>query len=48
LKILFVDDQPIICELVSELLRSDGHAVDTASSGGLALEKCQRRHAIVS
>jgi DNA-binding response OmpR family regulator/anti-sigma regulatory factor (Ser/Thr protein kinase) len=42
LKILFVDDQPIICELVSELLRSDGHAVDTAGSGGLALEKCQR------
>lgn len=41
LKILFVDDQPIICELVSELLRSDGHAVDTANSGGLALEKCQ-------
>ncbi|EDY18739.1 histidine kinase [Chthoniobacter flavus Ellin428] len=42
LKILFVDDQPIISELVSELLRSDGHAVDTAGSGGLALEKCQR------
>jgi signal transduction histidine kinase len=42
LKILFVDDQPIICELVSELLRSDGHAVDVAGSGGLALEKCQR------
>ena len=42
LKILFVDDQPIICELVAELLRSDGHAVDIAGSGGLALEKCQR------
>jgi signal transduction histidine kinase len=42
LKILFVDDQPIICELVAELLRSDGHAVDLAGSGGLALEKCQR------
>lgn len=42
LKILLVDDQPIICELVSELLRSDGHTVDTAGSGGHALEKCQR------
>ncbi|HSI12787.1 MAG TPA: response regulator [Chthoniobacter sp.] len=41
LRILFVDDQPIICELVSELLRTDGHTVDTAGSGGLALEKCQ-------
>lgn len=42
LKILFVDDQPIICELVAELLRSDGHAVDIAGNGGLALEKCQQ------
>lgn len=42
LKIILVDDQPIICELVSELLRSDGHTVDTAGSGGHALEKCQR------
>jgi signal transduction histidine kinase len=42
LKILFVDDQPIICGLVSELLRSDGHAVDIAGSGSIALEKCQQ------
>jgi signal transduction histidine kinase len=39
LQILLVDDQPIICELIAELLRTDGHAVDTAGSGGGALEK---------
>ncbi|MEP6670773.1 MAG: response regulator [Chthoniobacter sp.] len=39
LRILLVEDQPIICELIAELLRTDGHAVDTAGSGGGALEK---------
>jgi signal transduction histidine kinase len=39
LQILLVDDQPIICELVAELLRTDGHVVHTAGSGGSALEK---------
>jgi len=39
LKILLVDDQPVICELVAALLRTDGHMVDTAGSGGAALEK---------
>jgi len=41
LRILLVDDQPIICELVAELLRIDSHVVDTAGSGGCALEKCR-------
>jgi CheY-like chemotaxis protein len=39
LNILLVDDQPIICELVAELLRTDGHVVHTAGSGGSALEQ---------
>jgi signal transduction histidine kinase len=42
LRILVVDDQPIICELMAELLRTDGHVVDTASSGGTALVKLRQ------
>lgn len=42
LHILLVDDQPIICELVAELLRTDGHSVHTAGSGGRALEKLRQ------
>ena len=42
LRILVVDDQPIICELIAELLRSDGHIVDTEGGGGAALERCRK------
>jgi signal transduction histidine kinase len=38
LKILVVDDQPIICEVIQEQLRSDGHQVDAAGNGEEALE----------
>ncbi len=43
LRILAVDDQPIIGELVGELLTSAGHVVDIASGGGVALEKCREQ-----
>jgi signal transduction histidine kinase len=39
LKILVVDDQPIICEVIQEQLRSDGHHVDAAGDGEEALQK---------
>jgi CheY-like chemotaxis protein len=39
LKILVVDDQPIICEVIQEQLRSDGHHVDVAENGIEALER---------
>ncbi len=37
LRILVVDDQPIICEVIQEQLRSDGHEVDAAGDGNEAL-----------
>ena len=37
LNILVVDDEPLIRETVTMLLESDGHQVDTASSGAAAL-----------
>jgi signal transduction histidine kinase len=39
LRILVVDDQEIICEVIQEQLRSDGHEVDAAGNGEEALEK---------
>ncbi len=38
LRILVVDDQPIICEVIQEQLRSDGHHVDAAGNGEEALQ----------
>jgi signal transduction histidine kinase len=39
LRVLVVDDQPILCELVCEHLQDDFHTVETAFSGREALEK---------
>ena len=39
LKILVADDQEIICELIAEYLRGDGHEVTMAYDGNEALEK---------
>ena len=44
LRILVVDDQPIICELIAELLRTDGHEVQTAGNGGSALDEFRERN----
>jgi len=38
LRILVVDDQEIICELVAEYLRTDGHEAAVATTGRRALE----------
>jgi signal transduction histidine kinase len=42
LKVLIVDDEPSVLEVVSAYLRCDGHAVATAASGREALEKFRR------
>ncbi len=39
LRILIVDDQRIVCDLLREQLQHDGHVVQTASSGSEALKK---------
>lgn len=44
LRILIVDDEPGILEVVSAYLRCDGHMVATAASGREALEKFRRNH----
>jgi signal transduction histidine kinase len=39
LKVLLVDDQPVLCEIYTEYLKHDWHTVETANSGEEALEK---------
>jgi signal transduction histidine kinase len=39
LRILVADDQDVICELIAEYLRADGHEVEVAFDGSAALEK---------
>jgi two-component system NtrC family sensor kinase len=41
LTILLVDDEPGIVRALTQLLRRDGHTVETAANGRMALEKCQ-------
>lgn len=44
LRVLVVDDQPILCKLVCEHLQDDFHTVETALSGSDALEKFRAAH----
>ncbi len=39
LRVLVVDDQPILCQIVSQHLEEDFHIVETALSGSAAVEK---------
>jgi CheY-like chemotaxis protein len=41
-KILVVDDEAIIAQLISDVLTGDGYDVDTASDGLVALERIGR------
>jgi CheY-like chemotaxis protein len=41
LRVLVVDDEPVPLEVATELLRSDGHVAETATSGQEALRKFQ-------
>jgi len=38
-RILVVDDEPFVCDAVKMMLEFDGHIVDTAGDGKVALEK---------
>ena len=42
-RILLVDDDPMITQLIIDMLSLDGHDVDTAPNGIAALEKVQGR-----
>ena len=42
-QILVVDDEEVMCESLAAWLREDGYAVDTASSGRLALDKAREK-----
>ena len=42
-RILLVDDDPVITQLIIDMLSLDGHDVDTAPNGIAALNKVQRR-----
>jgi DNA-binding response OmpR family regulator len=42
-RILLVDDDPLITQLMVDMLSLDGHDVDTAPNGIAALNKVQRR-----
>jgi CheY-like chemotaxis protein len=41
--ILVVDDDPMVTQLIIDMLRLDGYDVDTAPNGIIALEKVQAR-----
>jgi two-component system NtrC family sensor kinase len=41
-KILVVDDEPIIAQLITDVLSGDGYEVDIASDGLIALEHIDR------
>ncbi|MEE8111395.1 MAG: response regulator, partial [Acidobacteriota bacterium] len=41
-RILVVDDEPTVAEVVAEALALDGHRVETAHDGEIALEKVRR------
>ena len=43
LAILLVDDEPSMVKALTALLRRDGHSVDTATNGQLALAQLQER-----
>jgi len=43
-RILVVDDEPVICRTLHDLLLLDGHSVHTANSPGDAIELCRMRH----
>jgi len=42
-RILLVDDDPLITQLIVDMLNLDGHDVDTAPNGIAALNRVQRR-----
>ena len=44
LRILVVDDEPLVCEMVKAMLLQDGHEVDTAPGGKEGLTRFDAEH----
>lgn len=44
-KVLVMDDEEVICRLLTEMLKKMGHSVKTASSGEVAIEKYEQSFA---
>ena len=44
LRILVVDDEPLVCEMVKAMLLQDGHDVDTAGGGREGLTRFDAEH----
>ncbi len=42
-RIMIVDDEPAICQLLSEVLSADGHNVETVDNADTALERLERQ-----
>jgi CheY-like chemotaxis protein/two-component sensor histidine kinase len=42
-RVLVVEDEPDVREIISDVLEHDGHSVDVAASGDLALQKIRRQ-----
>jgi len=42
-RVLVIEDEPTVAQMMVDLLECDGHAVDTAANGVLALEKISER-----
>ena len=43
-RILVVDDEPIVCRTLCDLLQLEGHEVETTSTASDAIEFCKMRH----
>ena len=43
-RILVIDDEPVICRVLHDLLSLDGHYVHIAGTPGDAIELCRMRH----
>jgi CheY-like chemotaxis protein len=42
-RILVIEDEPSVAQMMIDVLEADGHEVETAANGVLALEKIQER-----
>ena len=42
-RVLVVEDQPTLAQIIAEVLEADGHEVETAANGLLALDKIEAR-----
>ena len=43
-RVLVVDDEPWVAEILSRMLEADGHQVDIAGNGNVALDRIRAQH----